>query len=66
MGTSDNPRPTFLNAHIKGKELEDFVYFLREFVDCFAWTYAEMPGLDPKIAVHKLNISKDVKPVKKD
>ena len=25
-----------------------------------------MPGLDAKIAVHKLNISKDVKPVKQD
>ena len=25
-----------------------------------------MIGLDPEIAVHKLNISKDVKPVKQD
>ena len=40
------------------------MYFLLEFVDCFAWTYAEMLGLDPEIAVHKLNISNDIKPVK--
>ena len=64
MGTPDNPHPTFVNAHIKGKELKDFMYFLHEFLECFAWTYAEMPGLDPEIAVHKLNISKDVKPVR--
>ena len=63
-GTADHPRPTFVNAHIKGKELEDFVYFLREFANCFAWTYTEIPGLDPEIAVHKLNISNEVKPVK--
>ena len=52
MGAPDNHRPTFVNAHIKGKELKDFVYFVSEFVDGFAWTYAEMPGLDPEIAVH--------------
>ena len=66
MGTPDNPHPTFVNAHINGNELEDLVYFLREFMDYFAWNYAEMPGLDPEIAMHKLNISKDVKPVKQD
>ena len=66
MGTSNNPHPIFVNAHIKGKELDDFVYFLREFVDCFAWTYVKMQGLDPEIAVYKLNISKDVRPVKQD
>ena len=65
-GTSDNPRPTFVDAHIKGNEIEDFVYFLREFVDCFALTYAEMSGLDLEKSVHKLNISKDVKPIKQD
>ena len=36
LGTLDNSCPTFVNAHIKGNELEDFVYFLSEFVDCFA------------------------------
>ena len=56
LGTLDSPRPTFVNAHIKGKELEHFVYFLYEFFYFFTWTYVEMPRLDPEIAVHKLNI----------
>lgn len=34
------------------------MYFLREFVDCFAWTNAKMLGLDSEITVHKLNIPK--------
>ena len=66
LETPYNPRPTFVNAHIEEKELEDFVYFLHEFMDCFAWTYAEMTELNPKIPMHKLNISKDVKLVKQD
>ena len=66
LGTRDHPRPTYINAHIKGRELKDFVYFLQEFVDCFAWTYAEMLGLVPEIVVHKLNISKYVKLIKQD
>jgi hypothetical protein len=27
-----------------------------EFCDCFAWSYKEMPGLDPQVATHKLAI----------
>ena len=41
LGTLNNPHPTFVNAHIKGKELENFMYFLHDFVDCFAWNSAE-------------------------
>lgn len=55
LGIPDNPCPTIVNVHIKGKELEEFVYFLLEFVDCFAWAYAKMPGLDSEIAMHKLS-----------
>ncbi|KAJ8615559.1 hypothetical protein MRB53_034931 [Persea americana] len=64
LGTPDNPRLVFISKNIKDDELPEYVYFLCEFVDCFAWSYAEMPGLDSKIAVHKLNLQKDIKPVK--
>ncbi|XXG53393.1 hypothetical protein AAC387_Pa03g1488 [Persea americana] len=64
LGTLDNPRPVFISKNVKDEELPEYVSFLREFVDCFAWSYAEMPGLDPKIAVHKLNLQANIKPVK--
>ena len=48
LGTPDNPRPVFISKNIKDDELPEYVSFLREFVDYFAWSYAEMPGLDPK------------------
>lgn len=33
-------------------------------MDCFALNYAEMPRLDPKVTMHKLNIAEDVMPMK--
>ena len=64
LGTPDNPHPVFISKNIKDDELPEYVSFLLEFIDCFAWSYAEMPGLNPKIAVHKLNLQENVKPVK--
>ena len=64
LGTSDNPRPVFISKNIKDDELLEYIALLREFADCFAWSYAEMHGLDPKIAVHKLSLQEDIKPVK--
>ncbi|XXG88408.1 hypothetical protein AAC387_Pa12g0619 [Persea americana] len=64
LGTPDNPRPVFISKNIKDDELPEYIAFLHKFVGCFAWSYAEMPGLDSKIAVHKLNMQEDIKPVK--
>jgi hypothetical protein len=35
-----------------------------EFRDCFAWSYKEMPVLDPQVATHKLSIDPKFRPVK--
>ena len=37
---------------------------MREYIDVFAWNYEDLPGLDPRVAMHRLNINSDVKPVK--
>ncbi|VFR03228.1 unnamed protein product [Cuscuta campestris] len=48
-----------------GAELRSRVIFvLRRFRKVFAWSPADMPGLDHKIAVHRLNVLRDAKPVK--
>ena len=36
---------------------------MREYIDVFAWNYEDMHGLDPRVAMHRLNINSDVKPV---
>ena len=35
-----------------------------EYKDVFAWTYKEMPCLDPIVAVHRLAIKQGVGPIK--
>lgn len=37
---------------------------LRINVDLFAWKPEDMVGIDPEMAVHKLNIKPNAKPVK--
>ncbi|CAA0824502.1 Uncharacterized mitochondrial protein AtMg00860, partial [Striga hermonthica] len=36
----------------------------REYKYVFAWSYKEMPGLDPKVAVHNLSVRTGARPVK--
>ena len=36
---------------------------LKEHVDVFAWTPEEMPGVDPNIICHRLNVDPKHKPV---
>lgn len=64
QGTEENERPTFVSASLTEEERKQLEALLREFKDCFAWDYKEMPGLDPKVAVHKFKIRSDAKPIK--
>ena len=36
---------------------------LKEFKDVFTWDYSEMPGLDPGLVAHTLNVDSEAKPV---
>ncbi|XP_050207621.1 uncharacterized protein LOC126657042 [Mercurialis annua] len=38
------------------------IALLIEYHDCFAWSYDEMPGLDPNIAEHKLPLKSGFRP----
>ena len=39
------------------------ILLLKEFKDVFAWHYGEMPGFDPGLVAHTLNVDLAVKPV---
>ncbi|KAI5338030.1 hypothetical protein L3X38_017301 [Prunus dulcis] len=54
LGTNEDPRPIFVSALLNPSEEESYYQLLLEYKDVFAWTYKEMPGLDPKVAVHYL------------
>ncbi|GAA0153191.1 hypothetical protein LIER_11493 [Lithospermum erythrorhizon] len=52
LGTDDELRPTYISALLKPEKEAEYVTLLKEFKDVFAWTYKEMSGLEPKVAVH--------------
>ncbi|KAL5556509.1 hypothetical protein UlMin_038745 [Ulmus minor] len=43
---------------------EDLIIFLREHRDVFVWSHEDMPGIDPNVIVHRLNIDPNFKPIK--
>ncbi|KAM1164797.1 hypothetical protein ACFX2G_024745 [Malus domestica] len=56
LGTNEEPKPIFVSALLSADEIEKYYQLLLEYKDVFAWTYKEMPGLDPIIAVHHLAV----------
>ncbi|KAG9450509.1 hypothetical protein H6P81_010474 [Aristolochia fimbriata] len=63
LGTTEDPRPTFLCASLTIEEEAEYMALLHEYRDIFAWNYTEMPGLDPRAAVHKFVVHPSVRPV---
>lgn len=43
---------------------EELVAFLRHNYDVFSWSHEDMPGIDPSVIVHKLNMDPNYRPVK--
>ncbi|KAI5312980.1 hypothetical protein L3X38_042154 [Prunus dulcis] len=64
LGTNEDPRPIFVSALLNPSKEESYHQLLLEYKDVFAWTYKEMPGLDPKVAVHHLAVKPGVRPTK--
>ncbi|XP_073120324.1 uncharacterized protein [Henckelia pumila] len=64
LGDDDNPRPIYLSALLSINEEEAYIELLQEFRDIFAWSYKEMPGLDPNVVVHHLAVKKGSRPIK--
>ncbi|KAK4389710.1 Transposon Tf2-12 polyprotein [Sesamum angolense] len=64
LGDIENPRPIYISASLTHGEEGTYVALLHEFKDVFAWSYKEMPELDPKVAVHHLSVKKGARPVK--
>jgi hypothetical protein len=53
-----------VGAQLPADEKEKLVKFLRDHLDVFAWEHDEMPGIDPSIIEHRLNVDRNCRPVK--
>jgi hypothetical protein len=58
IGPGNKPRPTFINKKFDPSLQESMIALLKEYSDCFAWDYTEMPGLDRSIIEHRLPLKK--------
>ncbi|XP_074378433.1 uncharacterized protein LOC141719975 [Apium graveolens] len=57
-------RMTFIGATLEEPLRGKLVKFLQENSDVFAWSAADMPGIDPELITHKLNVDPSRKTVK--
>uniref|UniRef100_A0A2N9F9Z4 RNA-directed DNA polymerase n=1 Tax=Fagus sylvatica TaxID=28930 RepID=A0A2N9F9Z4_FAGSY len=51
------------NSQGRPGERACFINLLKEYQDVFAWKYDEMPGIDPGLVAHSLNVEPGTKPV---
>jgi hypothetical protein len=54
----------FVGADCSPEEIQTYTDLFKEFRDVFAWSYEEMPGIDPKIVEHEITTNLDAKPVR--
>ena len=61
----DNPEKyTKVGADLEEKTKKDLVRFLRKSIDVFTWSHKDMPGIDPSIITHRLNVYHSSKPIR--
>ena len=64
LNPKDTAKVTYISASLQGPSKEKLTKFLQENSDVFAWTAANMPGIDPQLITHKLNVDSLKKPIK--
>ncbi|XP_057428486.1 uncharacterized protein LOC130721914 [Lotus japonicus] len=64
LGDGSKKRPTYISSLIDLELRSRMIELLKEFKDCFAWDYDEMPGLSRDLVELQLPIKEDRKPVK--
>jgi hypothetical protein len=52
-----------IGASCSSDEIVTYTSLFKEFCDIFAWSYKEMPGIDPAIVIHEIKTYPSAKPV---
>ena len=55
---------TRVGVSMEKKTKQNLVQFLKESTDVFAWSHEDMPGIDPSVITHHLNVYPSFKPVR--
>jgi hypothetical protein len=57
-------KTTKIRANLPPKMKESLAQFLKNNKDVFAWSHEDMPGINPSIISHKLNVDPSLRPIK--
>ena len=64
LGTDEDTKEIKIGAGLENSVKERLVQMLRDYIEVFAWSYEDMPGLDIDIMVHRLPTKEGFLPVK--
>jgi len=64
LGTEEDKKEIKIGASLDASIKERVIELLREFADVFAWSYKDMPGLDPEVVEHRLPLKPECPLVK--
>ena len=66
LGNNENPHLIKIDSTLNEKEMKDLQELLTEFQEVFAWSYEDMPGIDPEITQHHIDTHDHMVPVKQN
>jgi len=64
LGTEEDKKEIKIGASLDPTVKKQVIELLKVYVDIFAWSYRDMPGLDTDIVVHQLPLKPECPPVK--
>ena len=64
LDSSDPGRTTKIGTLANTTIRQELITFLRRNRDVFAWDHEDMPGIDPSVMVHRLNVSPAFPPIR--
>ena len=64
FGTANQSRELRIRLDLSIDERDSFIQLLISYLDVFAWSYEDMPSLDPSIVQHCLPLLPHVRPLK--
>ena len=64
ISSEDDPKILKIGSGLSEVEKARLIQFLKKHQEVFAWTYEDMPGLDPKLVEHRLKLKPEARPIK--
>ena len=64
LDPQDPKKATYIGASLQGPLKENLKKFLQESNIVFAWNAIDIPGIDPQLITHTLNVDSLRKPIK--